>query len=223
MNDLCIVFDVDDTLYLERDYVLSGFQAVGSWAADWLEIEDFFGACRKEFESGRRSTIFNQALASRGQDPAPELVSCLVELYRSHKPRIHLAPDAAEAIGQLSGRFPIAVISDGPLASQSRKADALGLRSIASPVVLTEAFGARFRKPNIHAFAHVAERVPARRYVYVADNPAKDFAGPNQLGWATVRVRRPGSLHESVANDPGSAPKIEMCDCSGLAYALDHL
>src|SRR5580658_5079506 len=116
MNDLCVVFDIDDTLYLERDYVRSGFQAVGSWAADWLGIDDFFGACWKEFESGRRSTIFNQALTTRGQGPTPELVSCLVEIYRSHKPCIQLAPDAAEAIEQLSRRFPIAVVSDGPLA-----------------------------------------------------------------------------------------------------------
>jgi putative hydrolase of the HAD superfamily len=27
----CVVFDVDDTLYLERDYVRSGFDSVGAW------------------------------------------------------------------------------------------------------------------------------------------------------------------------------------------------
>ena len=41
MNHLCVVFDIDDTLYLERDYVLSGFAAVGPWARDWLAIPDF--------------------------------------------------------------------------------------------------------------------------------------------------------------------------------------
>ena len=29
----CVVFDVDDTLYLERDYVRSGFHAVAQWMA----------------------------------------------------------------------------------------------------------------------------------------------------------------------------------------------
>jgi putative hydrolase of the HAD superfamily len=220
MTELCVVFDIDDTLYLERDYVRSGFQAVGKWAEDWLGIHDFCGACWREFESGRRATIFDRALAAGGQEPSPELISCLVELYRSHAPSIELAPDASEAIEQIARNSPIAVVSDGPVASQSRKADALGLRSIASPVVLTGIFGAQFRKPHTHAFAHVAERVPARRYVYIADNPAKDFAGPNELGWTTIRVRRPGGLHELVDNNPHSPPNIEVSDCSDLVRVL---
>src|SRR5207302_9076607 len=40
MNELCVVFDIDDTLYLERDYVRSGFRAVGTWAEQWLRIPD---------------------------------------------------------------------------------------------------------------------------------------------------------------------------------------
>jgi putative hydrolase of the HAD superfamily len=38
--------------------------------------------------------------------------------------------------------------------------------------------------------------------VYVADNPAKDFVAPRALGWATVRVRRAGSLHQRVESGP---------------------
>jgi putative hydrolase of the HAD superfamily len=220
MNELCVVFDIDDTLYLERDYVRSGFQAVGKWAGDWLAIDDFFGACWREFESGQRSTIFNRALAACGKKPSPELISCLVELYRSHTPCIVLTPDASEALGQIAGTCPIAIVSDGPVAAQSRKADALGLRSVASPVVLTGIFGAQFCKPHTHAFAHVAESVPARRYAYVADNPAKDFAGPNELGWTTIRIRRPGGLHVLVENNPHSPPNVEVSDCSDLVRVL---
>lgn len=224
VNDLCVVFDIDDTLYLERDYVQSGFRAVSSWAEDWLGIRDFYGACWREFESGRRSTIFNQALAACGQDTvSEELISGLVELYRSHSPHILWAPDAEKGIEQVASRYPIAVISDGPIVSQSRKADALGLRSIASPVVLTERFGRQFRKPHTYAFAHVAECVHARRYVYVADNPAKDFAGPNELGWRTIRVRRQGGLYHSMESKSGSVPNVEVPDCSDLLGILARL
>jgi putative hydrolase of the HAD superfamily len=31
--------------------------------------------------------------------------------------------------------------------------------------------------------------MPAERYVYVGDNPAKDFIAPNQLGWITIGLR----------------------------------
>ena len=35
-----VVFDLDDTLYPEADYVLSGFQAVADWAEVHLGIAD---------------------------------------------------------------------------------------------------------------------------------------------------------------------------------------
>ena len=219
MHERCVVFDIDDTLYLERDYVRSGFEAIGVWARTWLEISNFSEVCWQEFESGRRSTIFNNALALCGREPTPELIGCLVELYRSHHPRIQMLEDARAAIKQLRGIASLAVLSDGPLAAQSRKADALNVREWASSVVLTEAFGKQFCKPHQRCFTHIADRVPARRYVYVADNPAKDFAGPMALGWTTVRVRREGGLHRDRESET-CKPDIELPDCSGLLTAL---
>ena len=223
MNELCVVFDIDDTLYLERDYVRSGFRAVGIWAQRWLGIGEFETACWNEFEAGRRSNIFDHALVSFGIEPAPELICGLVELYRTHEPCIQLAPDASQALQELAGRCPVAIVSDGPLASQSRKADALGLRSIASPVVLTEVFGQRFRKPHARAFHEVSTRTPAGHYVYIADNPAKDFVAPHDLGWTTVRIRRPDGLHYSVETVAGAPPDFELPDCSRLAVTLAQI
>ena len=223
MNDLCVVFDIDDTLYPERDYVRSGFRAVGAWAERWLGIGDFSEACRIEFEAGRRSTIFNQVLASSGIEPTPELIAGLVELYRTHEPCIQLASDTSRMFTEISGRYPVAVVSDGPLTSQSRKADALGLRLIASPVLLTEIFGQEFRKPHTRAFHEVASLVPARHYVYAADNPAKDFIAPHDLGWTTVRIRRPGGLHYSVETLTGAPPDFEFPDCSPLAAVFAEI
>jgi putative hydrolase of the HAD superfamily len=223
MSDLCVVFDIDDTLYLERDYVLSAFRAVGIWAERWLAIDGFGEACWAEFDSGRRSTIFNRALASFGIEPTPELISGLVELYRTHEPCIQLAPDGSRMLSEISGRYPIAVVSDGPLASQSRKADALGLRAIASPVILTEIFGHQFCKPHTRAFKEVAAAVSAEHYVYVADNPAKDFIAPCDLGWTTIRVRRFGGLHYSVETLAGAPPDFELPDCSQLADTLARI
>lgn len=44
------VFDIDDTLYLERDYVRSGFRAVGEWARDRFGCDDFAARCWSRFE-----------------------------------------------------------------------------------------------------------------------------------------------------------------------------
>ena len=39
MSDLVLVFDLDDTLYPEREFALSGFRAAGRWAAAELGVE----------------------------------------------------------------------------------------------------------------------------------------------------------------------------------------
>lgn len=201
-SGLCVVFDIDDTLYLERDYVVSGFAAVGRWVAEWLGIGDFASACKSLFEEGVRTQIFDQTLRRYGVEPSPALVQALVEIYRTHRPDIRLAPDAADVLPSVLDRWPVAILTDGPPVCQSAKVCALGLSAIARPIVLTGCFGAGFAKPHGKAFKKIQKAVAAARFVYVADNPHKDFAGPRSLGWSTVRVRRHGGLHSAADSGP---------------------
>jgi putative hydrolase of the HAD superfamily len=221
-RSLCVVFDIDDTLYLQRDYVRSGFETVGHWADKWLHTEDFGRRCWSRFSAGNRRSVFNDVLSEIGREPTPELVQALVEIYRTHTPSIKLAPDASEALPAISDFADLAVISDGPVASQSRKAEALDLGAFAAPILLTETLGTGFRKPHPGAFEHVKRCRPANLHVYVADNPLKDFAAPRQLGWLTIRVRRPGGLHYAVENSD-LAPDLQLTDCSGLPKMLAQL
>ncbi len=145
---ICAVFDIDDTLYLERDYVRSGFEAVGRWVSDWLQIDNFANRCWSKFMAGRRGSVFNDALRDSGREPALALITALVEIYRTHAPSISLEPDAALALAALSQTASIAVISDGPAVSQSRKVEALGLGSFADPIILTEILGEGLGKPH---------------------------------------------------------------------------
>ncbi|MGQ9635778.1 MAG: HAD family hydrolase, partial [Bryobacteraceae bacterium] len=66
MSQPFVAFDLDDTLYLERDYVRSGFEAVGEWAKERLGIGDFTQRAWRWFQQGRRGDIFNQVLVEIG-------------------------------------------------------------------------------------------------------------------------------------------------------------
>ena len=58
------------------------------------------------------------------------------------------------------------------------------------------------------------------RFIYIGDNPAKDFISPKQLGWSTARVLRPGSEHEKTAPRSSShAAAIEMRSLTELFQA----
>ncbi|HKY68785.1 MAG TPA: HAD family hydrolase, partial [Acidimicrobiales bacterium] len=217
-----VVLDIDDTLYLERDYVRSGFTAVGSWARTELGVDDLGDRAWAAFESGTRRTIFDEALAGSGLDPtiAADVVPRLVEVYRSHSPTIELLADARAWLDALAPHVALAVVTDGPLASQQAKAEALLLSRWADLIVFTETLGPGRGKPHPEAFEQLEREVglTGAACAYVADNPAKDFLAPHRLGWRTVRVRRPGGLHADVPS--GADVDAEISSLAELDTAL---
>ena len=196
-----IVLDLDDTLILERDYARSGFTAVGEHLRDRLGIADAGERAWAHFEQGRRGDLFNRVLADAGVAADPELIRELVEVYWSHRPTMSLLPDAEVFIERaLAGGRLLALISDGPIAAQSAKVEALSLRRWFDPVILTDAWGRDFWKPHERAYQAVMDQHgrPTGDHVYVGDNPLKDFHAPRRLGWNTIRIRREGGEHARV-------------------------
>ena len=208
---------MDDTLYLERDYVWSGFRSVGEWARRRLGIPDLADVAWDAFVNGARGTIFNLALQRSGIDPTAELIEQLVDAYRGHRPDIELCSDARDCLDSLRGTMPLATVTDGPLVSQRAKAEALGLDRWIETMVFTAELGPEFGKPHPRAFELVQERtgVPGSRCIYVADNPAKDFDAPHALGWRTVRIRRPAALHSEVESN--ERVDLEVTDLGDVA------
>lgn len=203
-RDHVVVLDVDDTLYLERDYVRSGFAAVGAS----IGVEAFGNRCWELFCRGVRGTTFDDAKADLGvETPTAELVA----VYRAHTPTITLQPDA-ERLLRLLRPERSAVITDGPLESQQAKVAALGIAVRVGPVVYSAHSSVGHSKPHPAAYLAAQRSFEAgSRFVYVADNPHKDFHALADLGWDGVRIRRPGSLHED-AEGPDSIPVIVSLD-----------
>lgn len=202
------VFDLDDTLYLEREYACSGFAAVGRHMRDELGIEGFAAHCESLLSSGVRGTIFDQALRELGHDGGGGLVDRLVEIYRNHLPQIALAPDAEACLARLRGKR--ALITDGPEKMQRAKIAALGLEQHVELIIATGAWPGDFGKPHPRSFTEVMawSGQPARAHVYVADNAAKDFITPRALGWRTVQILRPGHIHHAAPPSPGHSAEM---------------
>jgi len=191
------VLDIDDTLYLERDYARSGFYAVGCWLAENRNVEEFFEYAWVLFESGSRGNIFDTVLEDLGIFDK-ELVSRLVHLYRSHPPDISLQSDAMEFLKRYN-RNDFAIISDGYSNAQWAKIRALNLEQYVDKIIVTDDLGKKFWKPSPSAYILAQGDRSSKECVYIADNPLKDFEAPAVLGWApSVRIRRKGSLHYDI-------------------------
>jgi len=218
----CVVFDIDDTLYLERDYVRSGFQAVGEWVRESLGISSFFDEAWKHFEADRRGDTFNVALETFGVSPSPELIRTLLAVYRGHDPAICLLPDSDECLRFVAGKAFVGIISDGAVLGQQRKVERLGLAARSNHIILTESIGVEYSKPHPRAFSDMQRLAgaPPEACVYIADNPIKDFIAPNRLGWHTIRVRRAGGIHCTRDCSEEARPKIEITDLNELPSLL---
>jgi len=205
---LVIVCDLDDTLYLERNYVASGFRAVGEWAKKELALPDLGDVAWAFFEAGCRERVFDVALQKLGVGADSKLIEQMVAVYRRHKPIIALQDDVCGFLsrGYLLGG--LALVTDGFREAQQNKIAALGLEKLGfSPIVITDTWGRQFWKPHQRAFLHVEEcfQLPSCKFVYIADNASKDFLAPNQLGWTTVQISRPSGLH---TNQPPTADHV---------------
>ena len=205
-----IVFDMDDTLYPEIDYVRSGFSAV----ADHLAARgagpaaELFERMWRVFETGDRHRVFDAVLEELGLRGRID-VADLVARYRLHLPAIRLRSEAVEALASLRrAGMSLAVVTDGPAEQQRRKADALGLAGYVDTIVFTDCLPPGCAKPSPEAFRRLMDifGMPGPRCMYVADNPRKDFVGPRQLGWFTLQFVDAGGVYRREVPPPGGEP-----------------
>ncbi|MEM8946012.1 MAG: HAD family hydrolase [Planctomycetota bacterium] len=216
-DSVVLTLDIDDTIYLERDYARSGFRAIGQLVRERFGYASFGARCAEMLEQGERGNIFDQALRDADLPCDQGTILWLVEQYRAHRPSIVALPDAQTV---LQSKRQLAFISDGPLIAQQQKVDALGLARVSDTILLTDTWGRAYWKPHVRAFETVQRRFPyAKGFVYVGDNPTKDFYGPKSLGWQTVRIRRPGGLHYDAPNRVDCLPDCEigsLCELASL-------
>ncbi len=218
-----LVFDLDDTLFAERDFVRGGFEAAGQWLEKERGVRGFTVAAMTLLDQGERGTIFDQVLAQFGLAPDAANITGLVQAYRAYRPVLTLCPDAADCLAWAAGRFRLALVTDGYRDVQERKIAALGLEHRISCRILTDALGREFWKPSPAGFKCVMETLPGRPdgFVYVADNPRKDFIAPRALGWRTVRIRRAGGEHAASCAAAAEVAEREVESLTELCSLLE--
>lgn len=221
---LAVVFDLDDTLYPEREFVMSGFRAVAKWVETYLgfQCDQTFADLQVLYESGVRGDTFNRWVARRGMlDEA--VVSRLVHVYREHLPYLELFPEAHALLKRLHRKYKLGLVSDGYLDVQRRKLAALNIQPLFDAIVFSDEWGREAWKPSIKPFHEVLDRLGVSGSVamYVADNPLKDFLGARAMGMFTVRSQYPGGEYTHLAPPtPRHAPDHTITNLINLEELL---
>lgn len=212
-----VVFDLDDTLYREADYIESGVRHV------CLRLREIFG-----------KDVYSEVQRKRSRNPRVDwlAVACdacgipaaakesLLWMYRLHMPSISLGDCGVAALERIraAAKF-TAVLTDGRSVTQRLKLSALGLSDLAA--YISEDYGDE--KPSATRFLLIQEAHPADHYFYVADNVQKDFLGCKPLGWIGIGVKGDErSVHSQVIDGclESAQPDFWVDDWSQLTSLL---
>ncbi len=182
-----VIFDLDDTLYSEKEYVFSGFCAVGAYYSNQKLINELMSA----FENGNKP--FDYVFHLHGMD---KLIPEALSIYRSHQPNIHLYSGVQSMLVDIHHNRKIGIITDGRPEGQRAKLKALNVESY--PFIITDELGGpQYRKPCADAFILMQSilSVPYSDMYYVGDNINKDFIAPNNLGMKCIYFNNSEGLY----------------------------
>lgn len=186
-----MIFDLDDTLYNERDFVYCGFKAVANYLGKehGLNVNDIYNSTLDIFHKYGRGKIFNILCHKYDID---EDVGKLVGVYRNTVPDIELYEDGLYILKTLKGNYGLGIITDGKNTVQWNKIKALNIEKYVDKIIVTDDYGRDYWKPSKEPYRDILNyfNIGPKEAIYIGDNPHKDFISAKILGINTIRIIR---------------------------------
>lgn len=192
-----LLFDLDDTLYSQKDYLRSGYRAI---AESLPQVKDAFNRLCVAFEKGQDP--IKTLLKSIGEYSEEREKECWEIVYQ-HTPNISLYEEIPELFKELHKKKKvIGIITDGDPKVQNAKIDSLGLRPLVDEILITDELAGNgnpsgFHRPNDLSYLVMKKRldIPCRNMAWVGDDKNVDFIGPNKLGMHCYWYRNEDALY----------------------------
>jgi putative hydrolase of the HAD superfamily len=182
------VFDLDDTLYQEIDFLKSAYRFISKQVEGILRIS-VYDEMMSRYQ--RKENVFGWILETYGRELEGWERATLLQMYREHTPEISVSEgtrDFLEAVKQR--QIPAGLITDGRSVTQRNKLKVLGIEELFCDIIISEEFGSG--KPDEKNYLFFSDKYPGRDFYYFGDNTTKDFIAPKRLGWTTVCLRDQG-------------------------------
>ncbi len=215
-----VLFDLDDTLISEYEYIQSGFTHIAAILEERLQDEkEAIYVKMLELFQADSGNLFNRIYEAYGIAYESSDIRYLVEQYRGHKPSIHFYEDVIPTIHQLREReIRFGIITDGYAVAQRLKLEAVGAENFFEHIIVTDELGREFWKPHTKSFELMQEYfgVDWNEMVYVGDNPKKDFHISSVYPMETVRIIRDKSVYSQDEYLDGIEPTKIIEDLRAL-------
>lgn len=214
-SNTVLVFDLDDTLYAEIDYVLSGIKHIANL------IKEITGICILNelilYQKKYSQCDFLKFACEIAELPITVKESLLWS-YRLHTPNISMSVETIDWLSICKNEYhAIAILTDGRAITQRLKLKALGLLDI--PIFISEEWASI--KPDKKRFLAIQDRWKNMNYIYIADNPKKDFIAPNELNWISIGLKNKYfNIHAQSLEINSKSPQYWVDELSDINFVL---
>jgi len=199
-----VVFDLDDTLISEKEYIKSGYCHIaeiieGRFSIDKNQVfDDLMNLFRVS-----PLNVFNRLYDKYQIEYSKEMILDLVKEYRWHFPDIQFYDDVLTCLSELNkSGIKVGIITDGYTITQRQKLKALKADEYFDEIIVTDELGRDYWKPNPKAFELMKEKLKVNfdEMIYVGDNLKKDFISPNRLGMLSIAIKREDGVYTLLDN-----------------------
>ena len=207
-----VVFDLDDTLYMENEFVEYGLKNAANVAETVYGIVNANEKIRSLYQESKVN-VFDRLVNAEKIKDKEIAVAGLVKAYRNCEPKsLRCNPGVLDLLKTLKKKeMHMGIITDGFADVQKSKIKALGIQEYIDEIVITDELGGvQCRKPNPIGFEKMLKMldVKPQEMVYIGDNPNKDFAIKKYLPIITARVDVPNGIYRNSEYLYGIKPDI---------------
>jgi putative hydrolase of the HAD superfamily len=210
---MLLLIDLDDTIYLERDYVLSVYRSIASLLTPEHANEAYQYLEYEFFKYGRRGLLDRW----RKIHQLPLELNELIDIYRSTTPTITLDPDTRTILEKLTAAHTTILVTDGSPIVQHKKIEALGLSSLFNSLFICQEHG--LTKPDKSLLLKLLNQYGAIREecFVIGDDPYADINPAFEAAIQSIRIRY--GRFESIAND--HKPTYEYSNLTDITEVID--
>ena len=196
------VFDLDDTLFQEIDFLKSAYSHISAKISA-TDHHDIYSEMLQKYHN--KENVF-EWIISRYRQSTPDIsVQWLLKEYREHMPAIALSEANIAFFRVLKERqVPMGLITDGRSVTQRNKLRALGIESYFRDIIISEEFGSE--KPDERNYLYFENKYPGMSFYFFGDNTSKDFIVPEKLGWKTICIKNSGNHIHPQSFDKNPIP-----------------
>ncbi len=192
-----VIFDLDDTLYSQKEFMRSGLRKV---AERLPQVRNCYNRMCAALEKGEMPIEY---VFKKEKINDPQLLRECLDLFIEHEPTIELYPCVADCFRKLrKQKMYLALVTDGKIVMQRNKIKALDLEKYLDEILVTDELAGHgnvheFRKPNDIAYLIMRKRlgIALRNMAYVGEDPKLDFDAPQKLGMVCYQFVNPDRLY----------------------------